>query len=1413
MVEKQPASKAEKPASKPKKLATKGKDKGATSKDDSSASKEDMPTSKDDKSASNDKPASKPKNKPKKLAPKSDKSGSKDKDDNASKDKDDKSASKDQDEKLASRDDKSTSKDQDEKPATQNQDEKSASQDDKSTFKDQDGKSASQDQDEKSAPKNEKKDGEDLTTVLDKSQRADLTLLIADITESMRNIIVKNFDASAGLDESFIRREGMTDDEKMMSADTKADPDKNEKQKKMKADFEKDIDTPKMKNLKKNALKAYDDWREQVIQRVGEVLDSEDTAKEQIEKSKSTQARPKAPTTTTAGKITEAPKQGTNLKFKDLFPSTKTPLTRLSMDKRTLVLHSILLLLLSLEHYNAASRILLLNITSSLKLSLKTFEQDEYVTAKGLLENAKELSADEETKKKSEENKDTRQKKVRYAAIAGAAIIGVAGGFAAPLLASGIGSVATGLGLGTTAAAGYLGSVASSTLLVGSLFGAYGGRMTGQMMDQYARDIEDFEFLPVHSNQKTSEDPSDGAKQASEHDHKLRVTICLSGWLREKEEVIKPWRVVGSGAEVFALKYELEALLNLGNAMDGMVSSAAWGYAQQELIQSTVFADLMAAMWPVALLKVARVLDNPFSVAKARAEKVGEVLAEVLVNRAQGERPVTLIGYSLGARAIYVCLQNLAKMRAFNLVENAILIGAPTPSDTSDWRVLRTAVTGRLINVHSSNDYILGFMYRTSSIQYGIAGLQPIEGLPGVENVDVSEDVDGHLRYRFLIGGILKKIGFEDIDMQAVEEEREALKKMVEEEKKNSLQAQRNRLMRKKSYKKDGKVDEDAQAEDEASDLEKQVKEKTEKSLVTRAIEWWYTPNAPNTKDAEKIASNLERAISNPSEVSAAANDTLDDVRNSSMAQRVYKALPNIPYMGSSGTTGGVPKADPNKVADDATKQAEGYRSRAAAYLPHSMPAMPSMPNIPGYSKKEDTTSKPAKTTKDAGQTAKNATNTATETVGTTVKNTANIKDNPATKQVKEAPGVKQALEKDPGVTQTLGKVTDAVGTTVSNTTDQATGAAGSAVDNVGKGGGKAVDTADSGAQKAADAGKGLASGKGEDASKNQGSQQQSYASYATSYLPSLPSWRSSSQKQDEPAQPERKPSEQKPERKKSSQAGEDSQSKEDSQEKKKPAKLGRKGSSTPDQAKSPPPKLGQRKASEPGAGTKSPLQRVQSGTKGATDNMPNIAENVPGSDSAKKAAGAPQQAAKQGTDAAGQAASKGQQAAGDAVSQGQDAVKKGTDAAGQAASNPQQAAKDGAGQAVSQGQQAAKKGTDVATGAASQGQEAVSNTASKGKDVATGAVAQGQQAAKKGSDVATGAASQGQQALSDGAKKGTDAATGAASQGQQAVSNTASKGKDVATGAASQGQQAVSSGASGVTGAVGGAFSKAKFW
>ena len=471
-----------------------------------------------------------------------------------------------------------------------------------------------------------------------------------------------------------------------------------------------------------------------------------------------------------------------------------------------------LMLLLSLENYSAPSRILLLHVSSSLHLPLHILTETEVKLAQGLLEAAKHMNGSEETQKRSDENKVARRWKVGLAGVAGAAVIGITGGLAAPLVAAGIGTVMGGLGLGATTAAGLLGTLAESGVIVGSLFGAYGGRMTSKMMDAYAKEVEDFAFLPLRGSKHHEPQPED---------RRLRVTIGVSGWLTQKEDIITPWRAMGRQSEVFALRWELEALSKLGSSMESVVKSAAWTVAKKEIIARTIFASLMEALWPIALLKVSKIVDNPFSVAKSRADKAGLVLADALVNKAQGERPVTLIGYSLGARLIYSCLMSLSERRAFGLVESVVVIGTPGPSEASVWRALRSVVSGRLINVYSENDYILAFLYRTSAIQLGVAGLQEIPDVKGVENVDVSDMVSGHLRYQYLVGAILEKIGFEDIDLDEVAKEEETLALLEEEAKREQEE----------------KSSKDVNPDKEAAEMEKEVDEKTNLTMMQRAAE------------------------------------------------------------------------------------------------------------------------------------------------------------------------------------------------------------------------------------------------------------------------------------------------------------------------------------------------------------------------------------------------------------------------------------------------------------------------------------------------------------------------------------------------------------------------------------------------
>lgn len=545
--------------------------------------------------------------------------------------------------------------------------------------------------------------------------------------------------------------------------------------------------------------------------------------------------------------------------------------------------------------------------------------------------------------------------------------------------------------------------------------------MTGEMMQNISAEVQDFAFLPVHGERKEHDESIEAATDT----RRLRVIIAISGWLLEKEEVVTPWRVLKSTAEIFALRFELEALMNLGQSIDTMVSSAAYGYAQSAMIQRTVFAEMMSAMWPMAIVKVARVVDNPFSLAKTRADKAGKVLADLLVNRAQGERPVTLVGYSLGARVIWSCLTSLAERKAFGLVESAVLIGSPIPSDVRTWRIMRTAVSGRLINVYSENDYILAFLYRTSSIQYGVAGLMPVSGLLGVENVDVSETVNGHLKYRYvffppfsrkstsiniaisrrhllpepgigsnrnsccvvglygprrkgkqdtdfsfldryLVGSILQKIGFEDLDKGEIDKEAEAFAKIMEEEKKQTYIKQAGEVYDKASgkglgkelYNKygkriglDGKVSSggkepsdktkdisDADADKQVTAMEKEVEAKTRKGLMEWAVEQLYLsrPSVPSIDNAKDAAANPQGALADTNKT---ANKTAD-AATKSLLQRAKEAT----YLSRSGGVEGQAAAD-NKLtqAQSTAKSAAptGYLATAAGYIPTSY--------IPGF--------------------------------------------------------------------------------------------------------------------------------------------------------------------------------------------------------------------------------------------------------------------------------------------------------------------------------------------------------------------------------------------------------------------------------------------------------------------------------
>ena len=831
---------------------------------------------------------------------------------------------------------------------------------------------------------------EDLKSALSDNQRKDLGELVVGITNRMRRNIEDNFDSYATL-----TRLARVDDKKDPLESLDFDPgsvniDEYDKERKLRDEREKELSSPKVKALKDAAIHWFDDWRVGFLKRVDEALEAKGQVFRQPKASEDEgDVKTKLPLALTIDSIGQS-EESVVSKVEDLYPRVGTSLTKISMAERTLILHSMLLLLLSLEHYNATSRVFLLYLASSLKLGFKNLREDEEKVAKGLLEAAKQISIDQDALKKGKENQETRKWKIRLATVAGAAIVGVTGGYAAPVIAAGIGSVMGGLGLEATAAAGYLGSMAGNTYLVGSLFGAYGGRMTGDVMKNLSADVEDFGFLPVHGERKEHE----GEIEAATGDRRLRVVISVSGWLLEKEEVITPWRVLNPSAEVFALRFELEALMKFGQSIKAMSANDTYGIAHSAFKNRAVVTDFTSNIWPLALIKLARVIENPFSIAKARADKAGRVLAEALMDRVQGERPVTLIGYSVGARVIWSCLMILVERKAFGFVESAVFIGSPIPSDITTWRSMRTVVSGRLVNVYSKNDYLLAFLHRVSSLEYQVAGLRPIEGLPGIENVDVSAIVTGHLRYRYLVGPILQKIRFEDVNKDVVTKEVKAFKIIVEEEKKHDYvqdakddagdmykpylkQSQDLKEKASKLYEQSsklyeqyggtsGKKDEkkapsadisDADAENQVSAMEKDVDKQTQKGLMQWAVEQLYisrpsVPSAEDVKDPNKIARDTTKT----------ANKQVD-AATKSLYQRAKEAV----YLSRSGGPEGedlakVKSGDIKDTADSAMQK--GYLASAADYIPTGY--------IPYMSGAGDTKDGAKKATQQAGTLAEN---------------------------------------------------------------------------------------------------------------------------------------------------------------------------------------------------------------------------------------------------------------------------------------------------------------------------------------------------------------------------------------------------------------------------------------------------------
>ncbi|KAK7406775.1 hypothetical protein VNO78_08406 [Psophocarpus tetragonolobus] len=403
--------------------------------------------------------------------------------------------------------------------------------------------------------------------------------------------------------------------------------------------------------------------------------------------------------------------------------------------------------------YDARHRVTLRLLATWLDIKWEKMEAIETIVASSAMAFIKEQESSKEETQSKEGNwaKWKRGAIIGGAALTGGTLMAITGGLAAPAIAAGLGALAPTLGTlipvigasGFAAAASAAGTVAGSVAVAAS-FGAAGAGLTGSKMARRVGDVDEFEFKVIGENHNQG---------------RLGVEILVSGFVFEDEDFIRPWEGLNDNLERYALQWESENLFALSTAIKDWLASRIVTELMKQGAMMTVLHTLVTALaWPTALLAVTEFIDSTWTIAIDRTDKAGKLLAEVLLGGLQGNRPVTLVGYSLGARVIFKCLEYLSETEnSAELVERVVLLGAPIAIKDENWEAARQMVAGRFVNAYSRNDWMLGVAFRASLLSEGLAGIQPVD-VPGIQNVDVTDHIEGHSSYLWATQKVLDEL-------------------------------------------------------------------------------------------------------------------------------------------------------------------------------------------------------------------------------------------------------------------------------------------------------------------------------------------------------------------------------------------------------------------------------------------------------------------------------------------------------------------------------------------------------------------------------------------------------------------------------------------------------------------------------
>jgi len=430
------------------------------------------------------------------------------------------------------------------------------------------------------------------------------------------------------------------------------------------------------------------------------------------------------------------------VKSPDEIPTTD----KIELDIRWTVLCDLFLMLISDGNYDARSRLLLERVAAAMDITwvqICRFEK-RVIDALEMREAAKE-NWDEQDHMERRRKLALKRKYMfmGIATVGGGLVLGLSAGLLAPVIGAGLAAGFTTIGIsGTT---GFLSGVGGAALITSAATAA-GGTVAIRASNRRTGAVKTFEYRPLHNNKR------------------LNLIVTVSGWMNGKvDDVRLPYSTVDPiMGDIYSLLWEPEMLQSMGDTIN-ILANEALTQTIQQVLGSTILTALMASLQlPIVLSKLAYLIDNPWSVSLDRANAAGLILADSLIDRHLGNRPITLVGFSLGSRLIFSCLKELASRDVHGLIQNVYLFGSPIVAKKDEYLRARSVIAGRFVNGYASNDWILGYLFRaTSGGIMRVAGLAPVEEIPGLENLDVTQLVLGHMAYRASMPKLLREVGWE----------------------------------------------------------------------------------------------------------------------------------------------------------------------------------------------------------------------------------------------------------------------------------------------------------------------------------------------------------------------------------------------------------------------------------------------------------------------------------------------------------------------------------------------------------------------------------------------------------------------------------------------------------------------------